>query len=124
MPYAQIRVKSWLQPFLYGRHPSRAHRIHPKGIPMRHLILASLLLVPAVAVAAEGDHCKFRAERNLDLDLSGVRSVRFAVNAYDLHLSGDAPAGKGTVRGVACASDQETVDNLLVTQERDGDTLG
>ena len=90
---------------------------------MRHLILASLLLVPAVAVAAEGDHCKFRAERNLDLDLSGVRSVRFAVNAYDLHLSGDAPAGKGTVRGVACASDQETVDNLVVTQERDGDTL-
>ena len=89
---------------------------------MRYLILASLLLLPAVALA-DGEPCKFHAERNLDLDLAGVRSVRFAVNAYDLHLAGGGPAGKGTVRGNACASDQETVDNLVVTQERDGDTL-
>lgn len=89
---------------------------------MRQLIFATLLLVPAVAMA-DKDNCKFSAPRNLELDLSGVRAVRFAVNAYDLHLSGDAPAGKGSVRGTACASDQETVDNLVVTQQREGDTL-
>jgi hypothetical protein len=89
---------------------------------MRNLILASLLLVPAIAMA-DDDQCKFHADRNLDLDLTGVRAVRFAVNAYDLSLSGDAPAGKGTVRGKACASDQATVDNLVVTQAREGDTL-
>jgi hypothetical protein len=95
---------------------------HPlEGISMRHLLLASLLLVPAVAMA--DDQCKFHADRNLDLDLSGVRAVRFSVHSYELHLSGGAPAGKGTVRGKACASDQQTLDSLVVTQERDGDTL-
>lgn len=89
---------------------------------MRYLILASLLLVPAVAMA-DKDYCKFSAPRNLELDLSGVRAVRFAVNAYDLHVTGDAAAGKGTVRGMACGSDQEIVDNLVVTQQREGDTL-
>lgn len=89
---------------------------------MRQLIFAALLLVPAVAMA-DKDYCKFSAPRNLELDLSGVRSVRFAVNAYDLHVTGGSAAGKGTVRGTACASDQETLDNLVVTQEREGDTL-
>ncbi|HEY4291551.1 GIN domain-containing protein [Luteibacter sp.] len=89
---------------------------------MRKLILASLLLLPAAAMADQVQ-CKFHADRNLDLDLRGVHNVRFITNAYDLLVSGGASAGKGTVRGKACASEQETVDNLVVTQQRDGDTL-
>lgn len=89
---------------------------------MRKLLLASLLLLPAAAMADDAQ-CKFHADRNLDLDLRGVRDIRFVTNSYDLLVSGGATAGKGTVRGKACASDQETVDNLVVTQARDGDTL-
>ncbi|NID17063.1 GIN domain-containing protein [Luteibacter yeojuensis] len=89
---------------------------------MRKTILASLLLLPAAAMA-DNTQCKFHADRNLDLDLRGVHAVRFVTNSYDLLVSGGASAGKGTVRGKACASDQETVDNLVVTQQRDGDTL-
>lgn len=89
---------------------------------MRQLILAALLLAPAVAMADSGD-CKFHADRNLDLNLSGVRSVTFVTNSYELHVEGGAPAGKGTVRGKACASTQEVLDSLVVTQRRDGDTL-
>ncbi|MET0936425.1 MAG: hypothetical protein ABWX83_10565 [Luteibacter sp.] len=87
---------------------------------MRQLIFASLLLVPALAMA---DECKFHADRNLDLDLSGVHAVRFVVNSYELHVDGNAAAGKGTVRGKACASSQENLDSLVVTQQRDGDKL-
>jgi hypothetical protein len=87
---------------------------------MRQLIFASLLLVPALALA---DDCKFRGDRNLDLDLSGVHSVRFVVKSYELHVDGSAAAGKGTVRGKACASSQEALDKLHVTQQREGDTL-
>lgn len=90
---------------------------------MRYLILASLLLLPAVALADDVPSCKFHADRNLDLDLSGVRSVRFVVNAYDLNVTGGASAGKGTIRGKACGSDQAIVDDLIVTQEKRGDTL-
>lgn len=89
---------------------------------MRHLILAALLLAPAAAIADSSD-CKFHADRNLDLNLSGVRKVTFVVNAYDLHVEGTAPAGKGTVRGKACASSQDILDNLVVTQQREGDSL-
>jgi hypothetical protein len=90
---------------------------------MRHLILASLLLLPAVAMADDVPSCKYHADRNLDLDLSGVRSVRFVVNAYDLNVTGNAGAGKGTIRGKACGSDQALVDDLIVTQDKRGDTL-
>ena len=89
---------------------------------MRHLILAVLLLAPAAAMA-DSSECKFHADRNLDLNLSGVRNVTFVVNAYELHVEGTAPAGKGTVRGKACASSQDILDKLVVTQQRDGDTL-
>jgi len=90
---------------------------------MRHLILASLFLLPAVAMADGNPLCKVQADRNLDLDLTGIHTVRFNVNAFDLHLEGRSPAGKGTVRGKACGSDQETVDNLTVTQQKQGDVL-
>jgi hypothetical protein len=89
---------------------------------MRKLILASLLLLPAAAMADQAQ-CKFHADRNLDLDFRGVREIRFVTNAYDLLVSGGGSAGKGTVRGKACASEQETVDNLVVTQRRDGEIL-
>ncbi len=89
---------------------------------MRHLILAALLLAPAAAMA-HGSDCQFQADRNLDLNLSGARRVAFVVNSYELHVEGTAPAGKGTVRGKACASSQEALDKLVVTQRRDGDTL-
>lgn len=90
---------------------------------MRHLVLASLLLLPAVALADDVPSCAFHADRNLDLDFSGVRAVRFVVNAYDLSVQGGSAPGKGTVRGKACGSDQKIVDNLIVTQEKRGDTL-
>jgi len=89
---------------------------------MRQLILAALLLAPAAAMADSSD-CTFHADRNLDLNLSGVRSVTFVTNAYELHVEGTAPAGKGTVRGKACASSQDALDRLAVTQRREGDTV-
>jgi hypothetical protein len=89
---------------------------------MRHLILAALLLAP-VAAMAHGSDCQFQADRNLDLNLSGVRTVNFVTNAYELHVDGTAPAGKGTVRGKACASSQDSLDRLSVTQKREGDTV-
>jgi len=88
---------------------------------MRHLILAALLLAPAVAMADE-PQCKFHADRNMDLDLGGVRQIRFVVNSHDLKVDGSA-GGKFAVQGRACASTQEMADNLVVVQSKEGDTL-
>lgn len=88
---------------------------------MRHLIFAALLLVPVAAMADE-PQCKFHADRNLDLDLGGVRQIRFVVNSHDLKVDG-AAGGKPSVHGRACASTQEMADNLVVEQSKQGDTL-
>ena len=88
---------------------------------MRHLFLAGLLLLPLAAHA--GDDCKFKAPRNLQLDLNGVRSVQIDLRSYDLHLRGDSGVRVGELTGQACASSQELLDDLVVTQRREGDTL-
>lgn len=87
---------------------------------MRRLLLAALLLAPLVAQA---DNCKYQAPRNLTLDLNGVREVEVDIHSYDLHLSGSDSAKGGTLTGRACASDPKLLDDLVVTQRREGDRL-
>ena len=87
---------------------------------MRHLFLASLLLLP---LAAQAEDCKFQAPRNLQLDLTGVHSVQIDLHSHDLHLRGDSAARGGELTGRACASSQELLDDLVVTQRRQGDVL-
>lgn len=86
-----------------------------------HLLLASLLLLP-FAVQARDD-CKFQAPRNLQLDLGGVRSVQIDLRSYDLRLHGDSAVRGGELTGRACASSQDLLDDLVVTQRRQGDVL-
>lgn len=87
---------------------------------MRRLFLAALLFAPLVSHA---DECKYQAPRNLTLDLAGVREVQVDLHSYDLHLNGDGGAKGGTVTGRACASDPKLLDELVVTQRREGDRL-
>lgn len=88
---------------------------------MRQSLLALLLLVPAVAMA--DGRCEFHADRHLDLDLSGVRQVRFLTGSYELEVAGNASGNRGTADGKACASDKDALENLVITQSRDGDVL-
>jgi Putative adhesin len=88
---------------------------------MRRLALFALLLIPAVALAEHP--CEFHAERKLDLDLNGVRSVQIEVRSHQLHVAAAADAQGFNLVGRACASDQKTLDTLIVTQERQGDRL-
>ena len=87
---------------------------------MRRLVVAALLLAPLTAFAAP---CKFEAPRNLQLDLTDVKSVHIDVHSQDLHVVG-SDSNKGlNLTGRACASDKATLEQLQVTQQRDGDQL-
>lgn len=88
---------------------------------MRRLFTAALLLAPLAAFAATP--CKYEAPRNLQLDLAGVRAVQIEVHSQDLHLTGSTSASGLTLTGRACASDKAVLDNLQVTQRREGDQL-
>lgn len=88
---------------------------------MRRLFTAALLLAPFAAFAASP--CKYEAPRNLQLDLAGVRAVQIEVHGQDLHLSGSNSVKGLVLTGRACASDQAMLDDLQVTQRREGDQL-
>ncbi len=77
-----------------------------------------LLTLPGLASAA--DNCQFHANRNLSLNLAGVRSVVIETGPYDFHVKAGNTA---RAEGRACASSQETLDRLQLTQRRDGDRL-
>lgn len=88
---------------------------------MRRLFTAALLLAPFATFAATP--CKYEAPRNLQLDLAGVRAVQIEVHSHDLHLTGSDGAKGLAVTGRACASEKSMLDDLQVTQRRDGDQL-
>jgi hypothetical protein len=88
---------------------------------MRLLFASLLLLAPLAGHAAE--HCAFEAPRNMSLGLAGVHGVQIQVHSFDLHVIGRADTGKLDVRGRACASDRKMLDQLVVTQRREGDQL-
>lgn len=87
---------------------------------MRRLFLAVLLLAP---LASHADECQYEAPRNLTLDLHGVREVQVDLHSHDLHIAGSDGAAGGTVTGRACASDPKLLEDLTVTQRREGDRL-
>ncbi|MCX7513763.1 DUF4097 family beta strand repeat-containing protein [Frateuria hangzhouensis] len=88
---------------------------------MRLMLASLLLLAPLVGHAA--DRCAFEAPRNMSLDLAGVRAVQIEVHSFDLHVTGRADARKLDLHGRACASDRDRLDDLTVTQRREGDQL-
>lgn len=88
---------------------------------MRRFFIAVLLLVPLATWAATP--CKYEAARNLQLDLNGVRGVQIDVHSQDLHLTGVGGGIDLSLTGKACASSQDALDKLQVTQRRDGDQL-
>lgn len=77
-----------------------------------------LLALPGLASAA--DNCQFHANRNLTLSLAGVRSVVIETGSYDFHVKAGNTA---RAEGRACASSQEALDRLQLTQRREGDRL-
>ncbi len=84
-------------------------------------LLFALALLPATAFAAE-DHCKFSQPKALELDLSGAKAVVFEVNSHDLKLVA-SPAARAALNGRACASTEDLLRQLVVSQQKVGDKL-
>ena len=83
-------------------------------------VLAALLAAPGAAFASQP--CAFTAPQSLNLDLGGSKTVMFEVNSHDLRLQA-SPGAKAAVSGRACASSQELLDQLSLSQRKVGDKL-
>lgn len=93
---------------------------------MRMLLLA-LPLLPVLLAApadarADDKHCTHAADRRLQLDLDGVRTVRVETAQHTVRLRA-ASGASHVLSGRACASKAGWLDDLTLTQEKRGDTL-
>ena len=87
-----------------------------KAIPL----LAGLACL-VVAAAAGAQPCRYSAPRNLDLDAGALKSLLLNLGAADAHVHGVAGLSNVQVRGTACASNQQWLDDLRIDSSRSGD---
>ncbi|HSE13689.1 MAG TPA: DUF4097 family beta strand repeat-containing protein [Rudaea sp.] len=86
-------------------------------------ILAGLILAAASSAALASHDCKFSADRNLDIDPAGLKTLALVLGASDAHVEGVAGMKRIEVRGKACASDEQWLKDLTVDQERSADRV-
>ena len=81
-----------------------------------------VLLAGGSALAWAEDDCAFRAERSLDVDAKGLSLLKLDTGAGDLVVEGVAGLSNIELRGKACASAQDVLDDIQLTQQREGAT--
>ena len=86
---------------------------------LRLACLSVLTLLPALA----GAECRYTADRNFDIPAAGLASVAFDLGSSDLVIEGVPGLAQVEVRGRACASEAEWLDQLTVDQHRSGDRV-
>ena len=87
---------------------------------MRRIILASLLIASAPALAT---NCEHEADRSFDVDAAGLRTLATHFGSTDLRLRGVPGLAKVEVRARACASDADDLDRLTLNHRVDGNRL-
>lgn len=86
-------------------------------------LLSSLCLLATLPLSSRAaDLCEHSAARNLDLDLTGVKTLVFDIGPHELSVAGDK-VRTAAIRGQACASDAKRLDDLVLSQRREGDKL-
>jgi hypothetical protein len=88
----------------------------------RFLLALCALSLLSGGAAASDRRCAHSEARNLALDLSGVKTVRFVIGHNELRVDAAANARPG-VTGRACASGANLLGQLVLDQRREGDKL-
>jgi hypothetical protein len=89
----------------------------PRKILLSHILAALAVGAP---LTAQADDCAFHAERSLDIDASGIESLRLDTGAGDLVVEGVDGLARIELRGRACASEQGALDGIRFVESRDG----
>jgi Putative adhesin len=84
--------------------------------------LTVCLLLTSFAGIAGANECRFTAERNFDIDPAGLQSLALKLGSSDAVVEGVAGLTKIEVRGKACASQEDWLAGLTVSQSRSGDS--
>ncbi len=84
------------------------------------LASAALGFFPSVLKA---DGCSYEIERNATLGAEDITRVKIIVGAGKLEVHGHSDLSEIRIRGRACASDQDTLDKILLQTGRSGNEV-
>lgn len=86
------------------------------------MLLPLLFPIDACTVSLNGDGaCDVMGQRAVDLDASGLRLLALTAGAGGLDVRGRPGLDQVRVRGEACASDAELLEEIRLEGRRDGD---
>ena len=92
---------------------------------MRHILSGSLVLA-ALASPLQAQNfgdCKHSAERSANIDASGVRLLELASGSGAVKIEGKAGLTRVIIRGKACASDADRLEDVTLETDREGSTI-
>ncbi|MGD8279389.1 MAG: hypothetical protein PVH00_15230, partial [Gemmatimonadota bacterium] len=81
------------------------------------------LAVATGAAAQEDDACRYEAQRAANIDASATDQLRLIARGGTLRVRGRAGLDQVRVRGRACASSEDLLDQLRLETGRDGGTV-
>ena len=84
-------------------------------------MLAGLTLL-VLAGAAGATECRYSAPRNVDLDAASLKSLLLNLGSADAHVTGVAGLSRVEVRGTACASNEEWLEDLQLDTSHSDDS--
>ncbi len=84
------------------------------------IVAAAVGYLPAQLAA---DTCRYEAERNATLAVGHATLARIIADAGELEIRGHSNLREMRIRGRACASDQETLDQIQLETGRSGDEI-
>jgi hypothetical protein len=87
---------------------------------MKQMSLAVLGVALALAAPAQAANCEAQASREATLDATGATEIHVEARAGALRIEGRPGTSKVTVRGTACASDGELLEQIRLVAERRG----
>lgn len=89
---------------------------------MRILIAATLTAgLTTNAQAQRWDDCKYKAERNANVDVGTARLLQIEAGSGSLKIEGKTGLARVVIRGRACASDKDLLDEINLEARREGD---
>lgn len=85
------------------------------------LLTAALLLGASESTLAQSyDECRREAQRSADLDAAGARQLTIKAGAGSLRIEGKAGLSHVVIRGRACASDAQLLEEIELRADRRG----
>jgi hypothetical protein len=90
---------------------------------MTRLLVIAALAIATSAAAQENDNCRFEAERAANIDARSSDQLLLIARGGSLRVEGRAGLDQVRVRGRACASSEDLLDQLKLETSRNGGTV-